>query len=54
MLQIDFPKVTSDVYSLYNDEVEDLGNIELVEKYNKDIDLLFYNVVDILFSLLYN
>lgn len=50
MLQIDFPKVTSDVYSLYNDEVEDLGNIELVEKYNKDIDLLFYNVVDILFS----
>lgn len=50
MLQIDFPKIESNIYSLYNDEVEDLSNIELKEKYNKDVDLLFYNVVDILFS----
>lgn len=50
MLQIDFPKIESNIYSLYNDEVEDLSNIELKEKYNKDVDLLFYDVNDILFN----
>lgn len=50
MLQIDFPKIESNIYSLYNDEVEDLSNIELKEKYNKDVDLLFGDVNDILFK----
>lgn len=50
MLQIDFPKIESNIYSLYNDEVEDLSNIELKEKYNKDVDLLFDDVNDILFK----
>lgn len=50
MLQIDFPKIESNIYSLYNDEVEDLSNIELKEKYNKDVDLLFNDVNDILFK----
>ena len=50
MLQIDFPKIESKIYSLYNDEVEDLSNIELKEKYNKDVDLLFDDVNNILFK----
>lgn len=50
MLQIDFPKIESNIYSLYNDEVEYLGNIELKEKYNKDVDLLFDDVNNILFK----
>ena len=50
MLQIDFPKIESNIYSLYNDEVEYLSNIELKEKYNKDVDLLFDDVNDILFK----
>ena len=50
MLQIEFPKIESNIYSLYNDEVEDLTNIELKEKYNKDVDLLFDDVNDILFK----
>lgn len=50
MLQINFPKIESNIYSLYNDEVEDLSNIELKEKYNKDVDLLFGDVKDILFK----
>lgn len=50
MLQIDFPKFDSNIYSLYNDEVECLNNIELKEKYNKNIDLTFDEVNDILFK----
>ena len=50
MLQINFPKIESNIYSLYNDEVEELSNIELKEKYNKDVDLLFDDVNDILFK----
>lgn len=50
MLQMEFPKIESKIYSLYNDEVEDLSNIELKEKYNKDVDLLFDDVNDILFK----
>lgn len=50
MLQMEFPKIESKIYSLYNDEVEDLSNIELKEKYNKDVDLLFDDVNNILFK----
>lgn len=48
MRQIKFPKVTTDVYSLCDNEVEDLGNIEFKEIYNKDIDFPFDDVINML------
>lgn len=48
MLQINFPKVTSDIYSLYNNEVEDLGNIELIETDIKQVDLSVNDIQNIL------
>lgn len=48
MLQINLPKVTSDVYSLYNNEVEDLGNIEFIETDIKQVDLSVNDIQDIL------
>lgn len=50
MRQIKFPKVTTDVYSLCNKEVEDLGNIEFKEIYNKDIDFPFDDVINMLYQ----
>ena len=48
MLHIFIPNVTSNVYSLYNKEVEDLGNIELIETDIKQVDLSVNDIQNIL------
>lgn len=48
MLHIFIPNVTSNVYSLYNNEVEDLGNIELIETDIKQVDLSVNDIQNIL------
>lgn len=48
MLQINFPKVTSNVYSVDNEEVKDLDDIVFIGTHLKQVNLSFNDIVSVL------
>lgn len=48
MLQINLPKVNSEVSALYDEEFDDYSNIKFKEKYNKVVNLPIDDIIHIL------